>query len=60
MAEFDVVTPTRCERPVLDELGMRYRQVCESPSDINNNGLTILERNEARHGTGFSHPDDAG
>jgi hypothetical protein len=41
MADFDVATPTRCERFVLDELEKRYRHVCESPSDINEHCPTL-------------------
>ena len=41
MADFNVVTPTRCERPVLDELETRFRHVCESPSDINEHCPTL-------------------
>lgn len=41
MADFDVLMPTRGERPVLEGLEIRYRQVCESPSDINEHCPTL-------------------
>jgi hypothetical protein len=41
MADSNVVTATRSERPVLDELEMQYRHVCETPSDINEHCPTL-------------------
>jgi hypothetical protein len=41
MADINGVTPTGRDRPVLDELEMRYRHVCGNPSDINEHCPTL-------------------